>query len=165
MANNRDYTGDAAAKRTHFGLSDSTTQSIAIINTPQSIAFNTHDITLVNCTHSTTVNNDEITIDNDGVLRVALQPQIDNTSGNNTLTAWVDIDTGSGFIEVANTAAFVRMGANTDTVLPIVVNVEVNDGDKVRFRMQGDSTNLSLSIVASATPVPAVPSCILVGTI
>ena len=146
-------------RRTAIGLSDSDDMAISMANTPQTIDFDTIDIN-----EGFTYSSGEITFIDPGTYSFILQPQIANGSGSQTFTAWSDVDTGGGFVALPNSAAKTTMASNSDAVLVIGVLCDgAVAGDKIRFRMQATSTNVSLEATAASGPVPAIPSVILIG--
>jgi hypothetical protein len=118
-------------------LSDDQTQSIAIVNTPQVIEFNTHDDVPTNLTHSVTVDNSEITFQIIGRYSVGVALEVHNGSGSGTLYAWVEhsLD-GITWTAVANSAVVSSLSANTENVLTLIELYDVATvGDKIRVRM------------------------------
>ena len=151
--------GSASA---HF--SDSTTQTIAVINTPQVVSFNTHDDIPLNITHSTTVDNDKICFNLQGRYSISAEFQVHNGSGGGELFVWMETSTDDGatWANIPNSAVVDSLSANTENVLVLTELFDaVNVGDCVRFRMQGDSLGLDLDHRAAAGLVPAVPSAMM----
>lgn len=145
-------------------LSDNTTQSIAIINTPQVIGFNTHDDVPLNLTHSTVTENSKIQFNKVGRYSITLEAQVHNGSGSGELYIWAEhsLDNGSTWTAIPNSAVVDSLSANTENVLPLTELYDaVNIGDSIRFRMQGDSLGLDLDHRAASGAIPAVPSAML----
>ncbi len=156
--------GAAAIIHASAHLVDDQTQSIAVINTPQVIAFNIHHDVPTNLTHSTTVNNSEITFQVTGRYSLAASLEVHNGSGSGELYAWLEDSTdGSTWNAVADSAALITLSANTESVLTLIELYDAQSiGDRIRFRMQGDSTGLDLDHRVASGARPAVPSAVLV---
>lgn len=139
-------------------LVDTTTQAIAVADTPQIVTFDT-ETTLEGFTHS----GGEITasVDMDGV-DITFEAEVANGSGSDTMTVWLEMDTGGGFVGVANSAERQTLAANNEAVLVLDRIVSgVTAGDKFRIMIQGTNTNMSLEAVVASGPIPAIPSAVL----
>ncbi len=139
-------------------LTDSTDQAVATINTPQVILFDNVDV-VNGFTHS----GGEVTVvDEMPALSILLEAEVNNGSGANTMTLWMEIDTGAGFVGVANSAEEVVLSSNSEGVVVLQrLFANINVGDKFRCMMQGTSTNLNLNATAANGPIPAIPSVVL----
>lgn len=118
--------------------------------------------------HSETVNNDEFTFTSGGVYQATAEPQYTRTTGGGTdvLNMFFARDTGSGFVNVADSN--VKFSVNTagaTTVSPLTITFRVDPGDKVRFMIQVEDVNLILdSFPASGSApndIPLTPSIIM----
>lgn len=148
-------------------LSDKNDQNPSV-TTPVAITLDTNDA-LQGITHSETVNPDEITINEDGVYTIIAQPQVGKTSGATAVTfdMFMQLDTGSGFADVArtNVKLVVKDFALTD-VLVFAQGVDLNSGDKIRLMQRTSSTGVGMGLKATAAEVgpptiPATPSIIV----
>jgi hypothetical protein len=146
-----------------MATSDAADQPIAVINTPQTLTCSQDDLPEQNMSHDHPT--DITTILVSGRYSFLVEPLIENGSGANTMFLWPEISTdgGSVFVAVPNSASYVKMSANSSIVLTIQVFLDLNIGDKVRWRVQGDSLNLKIASLAAAGAVPAVPSNIMVA--
>lgn len=139
-------------------LTDTGDQAIAVINTPQTVDFDTEDI-LNGFTHSggTIIASEDME-----AIEIVFEGELNNGGGSNTILFWIESDTGSGFSEVANSGEQVIISANTEMVVTLARLIQtVSSGDEFRIRMEGDSTNLELHAIAASSPVPAIPSAVL----
>ena len=138
---------------------------IAGISAP--IKFNNH-AEISGIDHSTTVNNDEFTFTSGGVYQATAEPQYTRTTGGGTdvLNMFLAKDTGSGFVNVADSN--VKFSVNTagvTTVSPLTATFRVNATDKIRFMAQVEDVNLILNAFAasgtSPNDIPLTPSIIM----
>lgn len=147
-------------------FSDSTDQTFTS-NVSKAVAFNTNDV-ISGITHSESVSNSEITFDSGGVYTISVEPQYTRTSGGGTdvLNMYLQKDTGSGFVNIADSN--IKVGVNTsgvEEVTSLTQSLKVVSGDKMRVMIQVESANLKLDAFAAfgTTPndVPATPSVIM----
>ncbi len=131
------------------------------------IKFNSH-AEISGIGHSTTVNNDEFTFTSGGVYQATAEPQYTRTTGGGTdvLNMFLAKDTGSGFVNVADSN--VKFSVNTagvTTVSPLTATFRVNATDKIRFMVQVEDANLILDAIAasgtSPNDIPLTPSIIM----
>lgn len=146
-------------------LSDSTDQTFTA-NVSASVKFNTNNI-LQGFGHSATVNNDEITFVEPGNYYITIEPQYSRTTGGgvDVLNMYLQKDTGSGFVNVANSNIKVSISASGQTsVTTLTQTVSANFGDKFRCMIQVEDIDLKLDafVAFGTTPndVPATPSVI-----
>lgn len=134
---------------------------------PVVMTYNVQD-SLEGLTHSVSVNSGEVTVITAGVYEIIGQPQIGKDSGGVALTfnMFIQIDTGSGFVDVVNTNVkhTVKDADITDVLLVDVVK-RLDSGDKVRLMQRVSSTLGVLGMKATAAVVgppsiPATPSVI-----
>ncbi len=139
-----------------IALYDTTTQSIAVINTAQVITFNTLDET----SGITQTSSSRFTITEAGRYTIIGKAQINLVSSpNKFLNIWTRKNGND--IALSNS----RMGvvsANADLSLPLLVYVECEVGDYLEMWMAGDSTGLQLATVASAGGAPVTNSIVMV---
>lgn len=148
-------------------LSDSTDQTFGSTGTAQSITFNTND-EISGITHSTSVDPENITIDTDGVYYLIAQPQIHAGAGaSGYFHLWLQIDTGGGFADIANSNIEITLASNEENVGVLAETMSLDAGDKIRLRASVGHTGIELD---AQTPggEPAIPSIIfsmfMVGT-
>ena len=145
-------------------LSDDQTQSIAVVNTPQAVEFNTHDDVPIGITHSNVTDISEIYLNDAGRYGVTVSLEVHNGSGSGELYAWMEHSTDSGatWLPVANSAVVDSLSANTENVLILVELYDaVSAGAGIRFMIEGDSLGLDLDHRAAVGGRPAVPSAML----
>lgn len=147
-------------------LSSSVDQIPADTN-PVVMTYNTQDA-IEGLTHSTSVNAGEVTVITAGVYELIGQPQIGKDSGGVALffDMFLQIDTGSGFVDIANTNVkeTVKDADVTDVLLLDAVK-RLAAGDKIRIMQKVSSTTGGLGMKATAAvtgppTVPATPSVI-----
>ncbi|PCI53445.1 MAG: hypothetical protein COB36_12320 [Alphaproteobacteria bacterium] len=139
-------------------LTDTGDQDIAVVDTPQTVDFDTEDV-LNGFTHSGGV----VTASEDmEAIEIVFEGEVNNGGGANTLMLWIEVDTGGGFAAVANSGEQVIISANTEMIVILDRIIQtVSTGDDFRIRMEGSSTNLSLNAIAADSPIPAIPSAVL----
>jgi hypothetical protein len=157
------HTGDEidASVAVAFGrFVDTTNQAIAVADTAQSILFNTNS-EVESITHSTSTATDEFTIVNAGVYAISAQPQVQNNGGTaQSFYMWVELDTGGGFSELANSNIKLDLGANDDAVTILDIPVRCAAADKIRIRVSATHTNVRM-FTETPGAGPVVPSVIL----
>lgn len=156
--------GGSGAGLASAHLSSSIDQVIAIVDTSQVVAFNTHDDAPLNLTHSVSTNNDRVQFVNTGRYAVTLSAEVYSSGGNTTLFMWMEesTDGGSTWTNVANSGSRVEATSKLENVLVIHELYDVvTTGNMIRFRTQGNSTNLSLEHTAASGDIPAVPSVMM----
>ncbi len=148
-------------------ISDSTDQTFtANVSTP--IRFNTNN-ELQGFSHSTTVNNDEITFSESGNYHITVEPQYTRTTGGgvDVLNMYLQksIDGGITFINVANSNIKVSVSASgQEAVTSLTQTLNINAGERFRCMIRVEDVDLKLDAFAAfgTTPndVPATPSVI-----
>jgi len=143
--------------------SHSATQTAETINTATPVKFDTNNF-IENLTHSTTVNNSEFTIDISGVYSISVGLQLAHTGGgSSTIHAWMQVDTGSGFVDVPNSGVTQDL-SNNDTRVLVLNGIGRWDVGNIG-RVMWYTTNLAGQLVAAPASVsparPAVPSVIM----
>jgi len=131
------------------------------------ISFDTNE-EVSGIAHSETVDNSEFTFTSGGVYQATAEPQYTRTTGGGTdvLNMFLSKDTGSGFVNVAdsNVKFSINTSGNT-TVSPLTATFRVNAGDKIRFMAQVESANLILNAFAASgsapNEIPLTPSIIM----
>tara|TARA_R110000824_G_scaffold150057_1_gene320483 strand:+ start:41 stop:550 length:510 start_codon:yes stop_codon:yes gene_type:complete len=164
MAYNWITEGGSTATSASAHLSDDQTQTIAVVNTPQAVEFNTHDDVPIGITHSNVTDISEIYFDSVGRYGLTLSLEVHNGSGGGELYAWMEhtTDSGATWLTVANSAVVDSLSANTENVLILVELFDaVGVGCGIRFLIEGDSTGLELDHRAAVGNRPAVPSAML----
>lgn len=147
------------------GLCSFIDQPIAIVDTPQSITFDLHVFDpLIGFDHDIVVDNDEITLPPGiDILEAQLELQVVNGAGNKQLRIWAEMNTNdAGWVAVPLTGTVVVMPSNSELIVSHIRATKIANGgfNKLRLRMQGDSTNLSLDAMAASAPMAGVPSCV-----
>lgn len=147
------------------GLCSAISQPIAIVDTPQSITFELHVFDpLIGFEHDTVVNNDEIILPMGiDILEAQLELQVVNGAGNKQLFIWAEMNVnGVGWVAVPLTGTTVVMPPNSELIVSHIRATKIANGgfNKLRLRMQGNSTNLVLDTLAASAPMSAVPSCV-----
>ena len=155
------------AKAVYAELSDSTDQTFGSTGTAQSITFNTND-ELVDVTHSTSVNPENITIDSTGVYYLIAQPQIHaGAGGAGYFHMWLQKNTGGGFADIVSSNIEITLASNDEKVGVLAETLPLDAGDIIRLRASVGDTKIELD---AQTPggEPAIPSIIftmfMVGT-
>lgn len=148
------------------GFSDSGDQTFTA-NVSSPINFNSND-EISGITHSESVDNEQFTFDSGGVYQATAEPQYERTAGGGTdvLNMYLQKDTGGGFANVTNSnVKFSVNTASNTTVSPLTGTFRVDSGDKIRFMIQVESTNLQLTSFAASgiapNDIPATPSIIM----
>jgi hypothetical protein len=152
------------------GFSDSTTQTITTINTPQALTLNTSDIVdgplftggtpdiYIDPAHSS-----RVVILYPAVYNIQFSLQLHSTNASSkTVYIWLNKN-GS---KVANTASrFQIAGSNNEQVIGWNFLVETTtSGDYYELIWQADNTNIQAYAVPATATIPAIPSVILTVT-
>lgn len=138
---------------------DTTTQNIAVANTPQIVTFNTtvdaNGISVVTAGGKAS----NITFANTGAYLVIFSAVMNCSSGNNhNMNIWLQQNTSV----VPNSNTLVSLPtANTYTTCTVSYIINANAGDYIQLWVSGDSTNNQLSYLPAAGSIPACPSMIL----
>ncbi len=140
------------------------------VTTPVSIAFDTDDITLIGIAHSTTVKNEEFKATIQKSFTFMLAPQWERTTsgGIRTIDFFIQKSTDGGtvFTDTANSNVKVKAVSNDSNVIPLMITIQMNKDDIVRFQMRVSTTSDGLGTVFTAAEVgpptiPATPAQIL----
>lgn len=154
------FINPARYPRLFYGVfSDSTTQPIAAVNTPQAVTMNTTNIA---SGFSRGTPTSRIVAANNGVYNFDFSLQmVSSTASSIKAVIWARING----VDVVNSATEITIKSNSDIVVPSWSFAErMNAGDYFQLMIAADSTNLSLSASgAQAVPYvrPAIPSIIL----
>lgn len=147
-----------AAIQTYADLSNTADQTFAGTGTGYAILFNTNDH-IQGITHSTSVDTENITIITSGVYAVFAQPQV-TAGAAGDFHMWLQVDTGGGFADIANSNVKLAMAINTEEVIPLILTLPLEAGDK--FRLMGSVTNTAIILDAEAPGgEPVIPAIIL----
>lgn len=141
------------------GFSDTTSQPISVVNTPQAITFNTTDVSNGVSRGSPT---SRIVCANAGLYNFQFSMQLNSSSSNNQIVyIWPRIN-GT---DVTNSGSIVTVAGNNAKVIPSWnFQLTLTAGQYFELMIASDSTNISLyHQVAQTSPfaMPAVPSVIL----
>jgi len=129
----------------HISLIDTTTQTIAVANTPQIITFNT-ELVNINMTQSTTTNPGRITALEEGWYSVRYSTQLHSTNANKTLDIWARVDG----VDVANTNTKNKVqNANDEKRTNAMFVVYMRSGQYFELWMSGDDTVLHIDATAA----------------
>lgn len=138
---------------------DTTTQSVAAINTPKAVTFNNTQIANQMYVGSPT---SRIYVDMAGVYNFQFSVQLDKASGASAHTyIWPRINGAN----VADSASVVTVqGTNAELVAAWNFVLDLNGGDYFELMWETDDVNLQLTHAAATATVPAIPSVILTVT-
>jgi len=140
----------------HIGMLDTTTQTIAVANTPQVVTFNT---TTVNDKIAVT-SSSRFTVNEAGQYLVAVSAIVTAGAANKILDLWFRVN-GT---DVANTNSKVTVVNNEVKKLGFTKPVTLTAGQYLEVWVSGDDTSLSLiAYAAGTTPTrPVSPSVTLI---
>jgi len=142
----------------HIGLLDisinltafnSNTVAFSTADTAQSIPFNNNGI-ISGISHDDTTDNDEFTFDNPGIYTIGITSQVTRSagSGTETLSLYLQLDTGGGFVNIPFSTRKVGIDtANLNSVIVMEVKISVSIGDKLRVTGQVTDTDMSLPFI------------------
>lgn len=138
---------------------DTTTQTIATINTPKAVTFDTSALANQMYVGSPT---SRIYVDLPGIYNFQFSAQLDKASGATANTAiWPRIN-GANVPQSAGNVAV--QGTSAETVAAWNYVLDLNGGDYFELMWQVDDTNLHFTAVPATATVPAIPSVILTVT-
>ena len=131
------------------------------VTTPVVITYNVQDA-LEGMTHSISVNSGEVTVDIGGTYFVIVKPQAGKDSGGSaeTFDMFVQLDTGSGFADLANSNIKLTIkDAGDDDVIVSGFTISLSAGNKIRFLQRVSSTSVGMGLKFTAAEVgpPTVP--------
>ena len=131
----------------------------AAANAGEPLPFNTNDVLSGNITHPVGAGNTEITITQAGTIIILAQPQVRaNAAGE--FHMWLELDTGGGFADVANSNVDLALPNNGTDVIPLIAILDVSAGDSFRIMGSVTTTNVILETTSPAGE-PTIPACIL----
>lgn len=148
-------------------FSDSVDQTFTA-NVSKAINFNTEDVK-EGITHSTSVDNEEITFPSGGVYLITVEPQYTRTVGGGTdvLNMYMQksTDGGTNFVNIANSNIKVAISAaNLEEVTSLTQTLKFNANDILRIMIQVEDSDLKLDAFvgfgSGDNLVPATPSVI-----
>ena len=151
------------------GVFSDTADQTFTLNVSKAINFNTNDI-IEGLTHSTSVDNEEITFDSGGVYFVSIEPQYSRTTGGgtNALNMYIQksTDGGTNFVNIADSNIKVTVAsASEEAVTSLTQTLKFNAGDIMRIMVQVENANLILDAFAAFgtgdNAVPLTPSVIM----
>lgn len=137
-------------------------------NVSKAINFNKNNL-LRGVSHSESVDNEEITIDNAGNYYFTIEPQYTRTAGGgvDVLNMYVQISTdgGSTFVNIANSNIKVSISSSgQEAVTALTQTFSADIGDILRIMIQVEDADLKLDSFigfgSGANLVPATPSVI-----
>jgi hypothetical protein len=138
---------------------DTTTQSVAAINTPKAMTYNNAPLANQMYVGSPT---SRIYVDLPGIYNFQFSVQLDKSSGSSAQTyIWPRLNGAN----IANSASIVTVqGTNAELVAAWNFVLDLNGGDYFELMWQTDDLNLQLTAAAATATVPAIPSVILTVT-
>lgn len=170
--------GSGTASSLNFLRGDNTWQSVALdtsavyaqlsdqsnqvpgVTTPVKITFDTNDA-LSGISHSTSVNPENITINEDGVYFIYIAPQVGRTGG--TLMRYLDFWLRLNAVDVSNSNVRISLAANalaTD-VIGAQISMSLAAGDILNIMMSVEAISEGLGIYRTAPAgESAIPSVI-----
>jgi hypothetical protein len=136
-------------------VSDSTTQVISVVNTPQVITFNSIDlIRKIVATSSS-----RFTIQEPGFYQIIALPQIQLTAGSGQIISiWVR----KNGVDLVNSNNRWILPSNGDFSSPTLNHTNCVAGDYLELWMSGQSTNCQISAFGTLGGAPATPSIVMV---
>lgn len=136
----------------HIALYDTTTQAIAVANTPQLVTFDTNLLSKKIAYTSTS----RFTANEAGDYLVAFTAHVTASTANKTLDIWVRVN-GT---DVTGSNSKTTIINNEIQLVSAVITVPLTAGQYVELWMSGDATTLSLiGYAVGATPTrPLTPS-------
>lgn len=112
-------------------------------------------------THNTGLDSDEVTILTDGVYKFLMTANVKAGSGiSGYFHMWMQIDTGSGFVDVAESNVKKTLVSLETDVVILSHSIDLNVGDKIRFRGSVGNTGIILDS-ESPSGEPRIPSTAL----
>lgn len=145
-----------AYSQPHISMLDTTTQAIAVANTPQVITFNTTS----NADKIAVTSSSRFTFNEAGEYAITLSAIITSSAAGKTGDLWIRVN-GT---DVANSNRKRTIVNNETGVLAITgLTVTVTAGQYIEFWFSGDDTGVSLvSFAAGTTPTrPVTPSIMM----
>ena len=161
-------TGVPENRKIPYGsFSDSTTQNIAVVNTPQVITIDTKEESFA----VEVVDGSKITFAKAGTYDIQFSAQLQRTNnGNDTADVWIKLNGNlpSSNVLRSNGSISINGAANaTPQIIAWNYVLSVKAGDYLEFWWRGTDTHIQLLAQASDAVVPATPSfavtAVLVG--
>jgi len=138
------------------------TQTAAMINTAYPVALEVDGVK-ENITHSTTVDNNALTMEVDGMYAFTAEIQVYQGSGGGArISAWFQHDHGAGWVDTPD-VAIIDLGNATAGFLGLTHVGRHDVNDKIRIMWATDNVNGELTAFGTASPVPATPSVTLIA--
>jgi len=138
----------------HISAIDTTTQAIAVADTPQVVTFNT----IIREDKIVATSSSRFTVNETGEYLVSANTEVTASNAGKTLDLWIRVN-GS---DVANTnhKSYIKNTSDVEFLPVGGMVISVTAGDYIEFWISGDSTTLSMvSYAAGTTPTrPATPS-------
>ena len=153
--------GFAAGNSVLYGaFSDTTSQNIAVANTPYVITMNTTD--LVDGIYRDLTHTSRIYCPASGIYNFQFSAQVTSTSASSKqVYFWInkngtDIDYSSRVFTVSGSSASLAVNWN--------FNIDLNAGQYVAIMWASDSTNVQLSVSTPGSPIPISSSAVMACT-
>jgi len=155
-------------KKAPYGsFSDSTTQNIAAVNTPQAVTINTTEEAF----RVSVVDNSKLTFATAGTYDIQFSAQLQRTNkGNDTADVWLKLNGSLPAQNVLRSNGSISINGDANATPQIIAwnyVLTVNAGDYIQFWWRGTDTHIQLLAEPADSVVPATPSfavtAVLVG--
>lgn len=143
-------------------FSDTTAQTIAAINTPYPVQFNTTDISQGVTVESNGSAPTRITTADAGLYMISVSNQYTSTNSSaQNIQTWLR----KNGTDVANSNSYTTIAQNNaTTIFATTYLMSMHAGDYLEIMWSSDSTNVSLNSIAATGYSPAAPSTIVTVT-
>jgi len=153
-------------KKAPYGsFSDSTTQDIAAVNTPQVITINTEEEAF----RVSVVDNSKLTFANAGTYDIQFSAQLQRTNkGNDTADVWLKLNGSLPAQNVLRSNGSISISGDANANPQIIAwnyVLTVKAGDYLEFWWRGTDTNIQLLAKSADAVVPATPSFTVTATL
>ena len=153
-------------KKAPYGsFSDSTTQDIAAVNTPQVITINTKEEAF----RVSIVGGSKLTFDNAGTYDIQFSAQLQRTNkGNDTADVWVKLNGSLPAQNVLRSNGSIAISGDANANPQIIAwnyVLTVKAGDYLEFWWRGTDTHIQLLAKPADAVVPATPSFTVTATL
>lgn len=155
VGGNADVTGNLTYKTIYAQLSDLEDQGFATADTKQPINLTTTDEIF-----GIGVSESNITIQLSGVYDIAAQPQVTAGPGDaGNFHMWMEKYTGGEWLNVSNSNVELTLASNDEDVIPLLVTIRLEVGEKIRVMGSVSDTGIFLDDKEPAGE-PEIPSII-----
>ena len=141
----------------HALFYDTTTQTAAAPNTAYAVKFNS--IYLDNSVRRDNTDTSRVYVTHAGIYNFAFSLQLDQSSAStHYFYVW---PARNGVTAPSSGSKYALSGSNSETIAALNYFIEMQPGDYFQLMWSVSDTNVFISSVASASPVPEIPSAIL----